>query len=64
MEKLWTSTEIPLEDSGWSNMIPYSVIYNFECCEYDELTRDDLLLLCDWYKNGSPEAEVNYDRHR
>jgi hypothetical protein len=45
-------------------MIPYSVIYNFECCEYDELTRDDLLLLCDWYKNGSPESEVNYDRHR
>jgi hypothetical protein len=42
-------------------MIHYSIIYAYECCEYDELTRDDLLLLCDWYARGSPENEVTHD---
>lgn len=42
-------------------MIHYSIIYAYECCEYDELTRDDLLLLCDWYASGSPESEIIHD---
>ena len=44
-------------------MIHYSIIYAYECCEYDELTRDDLLLLCDWYRRGLPEEEVSHDYH-
>lgn len=42
-------------------MIHYSIIYAYECCEYDQLTRNDLLLLCDWYARGSPDEEVTHD---